>query len=977
MPKNSERGFAHILILVAAIGVIAFLVISSSAIFKDKLFSGLFPKSASHAAGNVTRGQAGDLWADVVLGQPDFGMLTPNQVVPNKLFLTFGGGTIVDRSVSPGRLYVWDGGNSRVLGLDLAKCYGQSLPCSADIVIGQPSSTDHSACNGDNNFQNLLPTTIGVDIQKSRAPASASSLCGVTDNQASILENISASNMYVDSQGNLYVPDHKNNRVLKYTSPFTTDTVADAVWGQDDFSGNLCNKSPEADSGNTTASSSSLCFGWEGGGVTTDPQGNVWVADSENNRVLRFPNGSKTSDLVLGQSSFTSRGTWSYGASLNQMHGPVGLGFGANGKLYVADNGNNRVLVFDGPFTNGMNATGTLGSDICGPAGLDIDPSGAGVWVQDDCAGHSRTVLFDFSGNVKTILGKDTMTNNNECAGQACNAVGSIGIDTEGNVLLTNGRYVNDVLKFSAPFPDPSPGLFYHPSKRLFLSPNGGNQAGSKGLSSVVSGVAITPNQFIITDGRILFWNNPDSLSNGKPADGVIVPDSPVQDFTSISPTTFGSTVSDGQRLWVGLGWPNTAVWVYQLPLTTGAQPIKKIALTPLPVLGGGQITGNDGILGIDVQGDGQYLWVTQGGEYTNIHRAFRIKNPLTNPVVDVVLGQPNATSTGCNRDANTLTDGYTYAYSLKAANTVCFPSLVKVDKLGNVWVSDYSLEFKGNWRLLEYNANLFSNITTTALFGPDASKIFPNTFSTGLAFDSQNRMVVGNGLGGGHFYSVFDNPLGPSTSPDRKLNDYYSIAGAVVFDSQDNLYTSDINRARVLFYKKPFTAPTPTPPNSKRVFITSTKYTASPSGGGIGRDIADTQCQARANAASLGGVWKVWLSYDGSSAGSRILHSTIPYVGLDGLKIADNWNDLTDGTIQNPIIKDELGGSQAEEKVWTGTKQNGDTFDLSTCYNFNSNSGSGRYGMVGRAYLDGKWTNFNSQSCLPTYNAHLYCFEQ
>ena len=50
MLKVDQTGVAHILLLVAAVGLVAFLVISSSASFKDNLFATLFPKPASFAA---------------------------------------------------------------------------------------------------------------------------------------------------------------------------------------------------------------------------------------------------------------------------------------------------------------------------------------------------------------------------------------------------------------------------------------------------------------------------------------------------------------------------------------------------------------------------------------------------------------------------------------------------------------------------------------------------------------------------------------------------------------------------------------------------------------------------------------------------------------------------------------------------------------------------------------------------------------
>ena len=103
--------------------------------------------------GQAVRGRSGDLWADVILGKADFSQIGPGEIVPYKTFNP--GGVAIDRSVTPGRAYVWDAGNSRILGIDLAKCYAGESPCSADIVIGQPAASDHGACNGDSGVQNF------------------------------------------------------------------------------------------------------------------------------------------------------------------------------------------------------------------------------------------------------------------------------------------------------------------------------------------------------------------------------------------------------------------------------------------------------------------------------------------------------------------------------------------------------------------------------------------------------------------------------------------------------------------------------------------------------------------------------------------------------------------------------------------------------------------------------------------------------
>jgi len=68
------------------------------------------------AAELLARGQLADWRADTILGQPDFTQITPNEVVGNRIFNP--SGVFVDRSARPNRVYIYDAGNSRVLGLN-------------------------------------------------------------------------------------------------------------------------------------------------------------------------------------------------------------------------------------------------------------------------------------------------------------------------------------------------------------------------------------------------------------------------------------------------------------------------------------------------------------------------------------------------------------------------------------------------------------------------------------------------------------------------------------------------------------------------------------------------------------------------------------------------------------------------------------------------------------------------------------------
>jgi len=159
----------------------------------------------------------------------------------------------------------------------------------------------------------------------------------------------------------LYVADTLNHRVLGFYDArrVKTGEPADVVIGQPDFFRSMVNF-PSGSGG--TRNNSGLAFPT---GVVVDQEGNVWVADTGNGRVLRFPNPFANreqiplqADIVLGQSNFTSRVT---DASARTMLSPYGLALTAEGSLLVSDFGHDRVLMFMPPFETGMAAARVFG----------------------------------------------------------------------------------------------------------------------------------------------------------------------------------------------------------------------------------------------------------------------------------------------------------------------------------------------------------------------------------------------------------------------------------------------------------------------------------------------------------------------------------------------------------------------------------------------------------------------------------------
>ena len=146
--------------------------------------------------------------------------------------------------------------------------------------------------------------------------------------------------------GNLYVADLGNSRVLRFPKPFANPTRVepDAVYGQPDFA----TRSPNS-SGVTEHTMNAPR------GVAVDGQGNLWVADTGNHRVLHFPAAvlnatNPAADFALGQPDLHSaRANQGAAVSASGFNQPDALAFDAQNNLYVADYLNSRVLKFPSP----------------------------------------------------------------------------------------------------------------------------------------------------------------------------------------------------------------------------------------------------------------------------------------------------------------------------------------------------------------------------------------------------------------------------------------------------------------------------------------------------------------------------------------------------------------------------------------------------------------------------------------------------
>ncbi len=157
-------------------------------------------------------------------------------------------------------------------------------------------------------------------------------------------------------------------------------------------------------------------------------------------------------------------------------------------------------------------------------------------------------------------------------------------------------------------------------------------------------------------------------------------------------------------------------------------------------------------------------------------------------------------------------------------------------------------------------------------------------------------------------------------------------------------------------------------------MFVTSQTY-----GGNLGGPAgANTKCQVLARAAKLEGTYRAWISTENSSPNSTFAKANTGYLRVDGVMVANNWADLTDGSIDNPIGKTELNQNPGSTDVWTDTNTAGNHIaDAEDCQNWSTNIlGIGREGRTNAT--NGDWTNsgFLDDSICST-SQRLYCFEQ
>ena len=557
--------------------------------------------------------------AEAVLGQPDdttntTGLSAVKMNTPIRLYVD-----------GAGRLWVSDYGNRRVLRFDGAS--SKATGSAADGVLGQP------------------------DFVTNSAGTTASKMTRTTG-------------LYVDAGGRLWVAERDNNRVLRFDNAAAkpNGAAADGVLGQPDF---------VTGTGGLSATKMAEPFG-----VFVDAGGRLWVSEDVNNRAIRFdnaaakPNGA-AADGVLGQPNFTTN---TYSTTQNGTGNVRGVWGDGRGRLYLVDEGNSRILVFNNAanLANGANADNVLGqadftsggalnpptaSSFAYPNSMFVDNASNQIWVAD--AGNNRVVRFAVSDvtfivnmPASGVLGQvDFVTRTTGKTASTMNNAFGVTVDPTTGKLFVADRNNNRVLRFS------STAKMINGSAAEAVLGQPDDTTNTTGLSAVKMNTPIR----LYVDGagrlwvsdygnrRVLRFDGASSKATGSAADGVLgqpdfVTNSAGTTASKMTRTT-GLYVDAGGRLWVAERDNNRVLRFDNAAAKPNGAAADGVLGQPDFVTGTGGLSATKMAepFGVFVDAGGR-LWVSEDVN----NRAIRFDNAAAKPngaAADGVLGQPNFTT--------------------------------------------------------------------------------------------------------------------------------------------------------------------------------------------------------------------------------------------------------------------------------------------------------------------------------------------
>ena len=239
----------------------------------------------------------------------------------------------------------------------------------------------------------------------------------------------SAYEVAVDRQGNVYIADYDNYRVRKVSPGGTITTFAGT--GTEGFSG---------DGGPATSARLNAPIG-----IAVDGQGNVYIADFNNARVRKVnPGGTITTFAGTGVPGFSGDGG---PATSARLYAPHGVAVDGQGNVYIADSYNQRVrkvspagtiTTIAGTGRPGVSGDGgpATSAKMTYPRGVAADAQG-NVYIFD---GSTRVRKVSRGGTITTFAGRraSSFGDGGPATSAQLRTPSGVAVDGQGNVYIAD-----------------------------------------------------------------------------------------------------------------------------------------------------------------------------------------------------------------------------------------------------------------------------------------------------------------------------------------------------------------------------------------------------------------------------------------------------------------------------------------------------------------------------------------------------------
>jgi sugar lactone lactonase YvrE len=332
-------------------------------------------------------------------------------------------GVAVDGS---GNVYVADTENHRIRKITsegvVSVLAGSGTAGSADGTGASAAFKSPSGVAVDSSGNVYVADTENHRIRKITSEGvvsvfAGSGTAGATDGTGASATFKSPSGVAVDGSGNVYVADTGNHLIRKITSGGVVSVFAGSTTA-----------------GYTDATGTAAAFK-SPSGVAVDGSGNVYVADTGNNRIRHITSGGVVTTLAGSGAVSSTDGTGTAAA----FYKPFGIAVDSSGNVYVADTGD---VVAD---TYGRirkitpaGVVSTLGKSdtFKNPYGVAVDSSG-NVYVADTYNDRIRKITSE--GVVTTLAGSTQgYADGTGVAAQYYNPRGGVAVDSSGNVYVAD-----------------------------------------------------------------------------------------------------------------------------------------------------------------------------------------------------------------------------------------------------------------------------------------------------------------------------------------------------------------------------------------------------------------------------------------------------------------------------------------------------------------------------------------------------------